>query len=67
MRAIHRTPLLDQIEDRLLLPLEDAVHRIAARFAVLERPGELEPPPPAVHAHVGDLHHPARAKTSTAC
>jgi len=38
MRAVHRTPLLDQIEDRLLLRGQQPVHRATARIAILQRP-----------------------------
>ena len=39
MGAVDRTPLLDQIEDRLLLPGQQPVDRAAARTAVLQRAG----------------------------
>jgi len=49
-----------QIEDRLLLPLKDAVHRAAARIVVLEAAGLPHPRPPAMRADVGEVKHPAR-------
>src|SRR5450755_388431 len=61
MRAIDPTPLLDQIEDRLLLPRQDAVNRPATPIAVLERPGLPESLPPSVRADVGEVEHPAHA------
>ena len=39
MRQIDRTPRLDQIEDRLLLPVQDPVHRATARIAILQAVG----------------------------
>jgi hypothetical protein len=62
MRAVDRTPLLDQIEDRLLLPAKDPMHRVTDRPAILERARLLKLPAPAVHAHVLDLEHPARTR-----
>ena len=61
MRAVDPTPRLDQIEDRLLLPRQDAVDRAATRIVVLERPGLPQPRPPAVRADVGEAEHPARS------
>ena len=60
MGAIDRTPGLDQIEDRLLLPRQDAVHRPAARTAVLQRAGVAQPRPPVMRATVRQIQHPAR-------
>ena len=62
MRPVHRTPLLDQIEDRLLLLRQDPVHPVADRRTVLQRARLGEPSAPAVHAHILDLEHPARTR-----
>ena len=61
MRAIHPAPLLDQLEDRLLLPRQDPLHRTSDRGTVIERPVLPEPSAPTVHAHIGDLEHRAPA------
>src|SRR5947209_11804567 len=62
MRAVHPPPLLDQIEDRLLLPLQQPVHRAAARTAVIEAARLAQSLAPAVSAHVGEVKHPARSR-----
>ena len=61
MRAIDPTPLLDQIEDRLLLPRQDPVHGPTTPTAVLERASLPQPLPPAMRPNVGEIQHPARA------
>jgi hypothetical protein len=61
MRAINPAKGLDQIEDRLLLPTEQPVHR-AAGIAVLERARLPQPCPPAVRADVSEVEHPARPR-----
>src|SRR3954471_18753487 len=59
VRAIDPAPLLDQVQDRLLLPDQQAMDRGADRRAVLERAGLAQPGTPAVRAHVGELQHAA--------
>jgi len=66
MRAVDPAPLLDQIEDRPLLPPEQPVHRAAAGIAVLQAAGLPQPPSPAVRAHVGEVKHPARPRVRPA-
>jgi len=66
MRTVHPAPLLDQIEDRLLLPGEQPVDRAAAGIAVLERPGLSQPLSPAVRADVGEIEHPAGSRVRPA-
>ena len=62
MRAVDRTPLLDQIEDRLLLPGQQPVDRAAARTAVLQRAGLPQPLTPVMRATVRQIKHPARPR-----
>ena len=52
MRPVHPPPGLDQLEDRLLLPVQDAVHRAAARITALQRAGIPQPRSPEVRADV---------------
>jgi hypothetical protein len=59
VRAIDPSPLLDQVEDRPLL--QDAVHRLTDRRAVLERAALAQTRPRAVSAHVAELERRARA------
>src|SRR4051812_33088142 len=61
VRAIDPAPLLDQVQDRLLLPDQQAMDRGADRRAVLQRAGLAQAGAPAVRAHVGELEHRARA------
>ena len=62
MRAIHPAPLLDQLENRLLLPGQQSVSGIADRPSVLEAPGLPQSRTPAVRADIGEIEHPARAR-----
>ena len=62
MRAVHPPPLLDQIEDRLLLWGQQPVNGIADRPPVLETPGLPQPRTPAMRADVGEVKHLAHAR-----
>ena len=62
MRAVNPAPGLDQLEDRLLLPLEQPVDRATTRTAVLQRAGLPQTRPPAVRALIDELQHPARPR-----
>ena len=62
MRTIHPAPVLDQIEDRLLLPLEQPMNRAADQDRRSSSvPVSPQPLTPAVRADVGEVKHPARA------
>src|SRR5450755_160682 len=50
MRPVDRTPLLDQIEDRLVLPGQQPVDRATAGITILERAVLPQPGTPAVRA-----------------
>jgi hypothetical protein len=58
MRAVLLSPLLEQAQDLFDLIIEQPVHRMPARLAVIKRTG-----PPAVHPPVSanpvQLQHPA--------
>jgi hypothetical protein len=62
MRAVDPPPLLDQIEDRLLLPAQQPVDRITDRGTVIQRARLPQPRPPAVRAYIGEVEHPARVR-----
>lgn len=57
MRTIHRPPLLDQLQDRSDLPVEQPVHRVAAWGPIDERADMKQARPPAVHPHIRDEEH----------
>ena len=61
VRPVDKAPLLDQIEDRLLLPIKQAVDRAAARISVGQRAGLSESLTPAVRTDVGEVKHPTAA------
>ena len=60
MRPVHPPPLFDQIEDRLLLPVQDPVHRAATRMTVFERAGVQQPLAPMMRATISQIEHAAR-------
>jgi hypothetical protein len=60
MRAVNKAPLLDQIEDRLLLPGQQAVDRATPGITILQCAGVAQPLAPAVRADIGEVQHRAR-------
>jgi hypothetical protein len=66
MRPVDRTPGLDQIKDRLLLPRQDAVDRAATGITVLQRARFPQPRPPVMRATVSQIQHPARPRVRPA-
>jgi hypothetical protein len=61
MRAIDDRPLVDELEDRLLLPSEDPVYRVGDRTTVGQAAGLAQLGAPAMRAHVGEPEYPACA------
>jgi len=66
MRANDRPPGLDQLHDRLLLPSQQAVHRVADRRTVIERAIIAQPRTPPMRTHVGQFEHRARTRVRPA-
>ena len=54
MRTVHRSPLFDQLEDRLDLPVEQPVHRIPTGCLIDQRADMEHARPPTMHPHVRD-------------
>src|ERR671918_1258389 len=50
--AVNLAPFLDDLEDRVLLPGQQPVHRVAARNPVLEAAHLVQPGPPPMRPHV---------------
>jgi len=61
MRPIHPSPLLDQIDDRLLPRSQQPMDRLTDRSAVFQTPGLAQSLTPAVRADVGEVKHLTRA------
>ena len=61
VRAVDEAPILDELQDRGLLPGEQGMHGSSSRSPVHEGAHVPEAGPPAVHPHVGDLQHSAGA------
>ena len=61
VRAIDPPPRLDQIEDRLLLPLKQPVDRTATWIVGPQACRLPQAGAPAMRTHVLDLQHPARS------
>jgi hypothetical protein len=61
IRPIHPSPLLDQIDDRLLLAGQQPMDRLTDRSAVFQTPGLAQSLTPAVRADVGEVKHLTRA------
>lgn len=57
MGTVNWPPFLDQLQDRSNLPVEQPVHRAAARGSVDERADMEQARPPAMHPHVRDEEH----------
>jgi hypothetical protein len=59
---VDRPPPLGDIEDGVDLLGQDAMHRVAARRPVHQRPGASAPGPPPVHPVIGHLPQRAHAR-----
>jgi hypothetical protein len=61
VRPVDRPPVLDQVQDRLLFPGQQPVHRVAARRQIGQGAVVAQPGAPTVHPHILDTQDVAGA------